>query len=67
MRNPVRLLTLVVAIFCTGIALPVSAWEHWDGDRGGSRFSPLNQIAPAGGGAGGEGVNARTLCCHRPA
>jgi quinoprotein glucose dehydrogenase len=46
MRNPVRLFTFVVAIFCTGIALPVSAWEHWGGDRGGSRFSPLTQITP---------------------
>ena len=25
---------------------PASAWEHWGGDRGGSRFSPLNQITP---------------------
>jgi quinoprotein glucose dehydrogenase len=46
MRNPFRLFTFVVAIFCTGIALPASAWEHWGGDRGGSRFSPLNQITP---------------------
>jgi quinoprotein glucose dehydrogenase len=46
MRNPVRLFTFVVAILCTGIALPASAWEHWGGDRGGSRFSPLNQITP---------------------
>jgi quinoprotein glucose dehydrogenase len=46
MRNPVRLFTFVVAIFCTGIAHPASAWEHWGGDRGGSRFSPLNQITP---------------------
>ena len=46
MRNPVRLFIFVVAIFCTGIALPASAWEHWGGDRGGSRFSPLNQITP---------------------
>jgi quinoprotein glucose dehydrogenase len=46
MRNPVRLFTFVVAIFCIGIALPASAWEHWGGDRGGSRFSPLAQITP---------------------
>ena len=46
MRNPLRLFTFVVAILCTGIALPASAWEHWGGDRGGSRFSPLNQITP---------------------
>ena len=46
MRNPFRLFTFIVAIFCAGFALPVSAWEHWGGDRGGSRFSPLNQITP---------------------
>src|SRR5260370_4813690 len=23
------------------------AWEHWGGDRGGMRFSPLTQITPA--------------------
>ena len=46
MRNPVRLFTFFVAIFCAFISLPASAWEHWGGDRGGSRFSPLNQITP---------------------
>src|SRR4029078_4573877 len=46
MRNPLRLFTFVVAIFCAGAAIPASAWEHWGGDRGGSRFSPLNQITP---------------------
>jgi quinoprotein glucose dehydrogenase len=46
MRNPVRLFTFVVAIFCAFISLPASAWEHWGGDRGGSRFSPLNLITP---------------------
>ena len=45
MRNPVRLFTALIAIFIV-IALPASAWEHWGGDRGGSRFSPLNQITP---------------------
>ena len=25
---------------------PALAWEHWGGDRGGSRFSPLSQITP---------------------
>ena len=50
MRNPFRLFTFIVAIFCTGIALPASAWEHWGGDRGGSRFSPLNQITPENAG-----------------
>jgi len=46
MRNPVRLFISFVAIFCAVISLPASAWEHWGGDRGGSRFSPLNQITP---------------------
>jgi quinoprotein glucose dehydrogenase len=45
MRNPVGLFAFVV-ISCASIALPASAWEHWGGDRGGSRFSPLNQITP---------------------
>src|SRR5882672_6013359 len=46
MRNPVRLFTFIAAIFCAFISLPASAWEHWGGDRGGSRFSPLKQITP---------------------
>lgn len=25
---------------------PVAGWEHWGGDEGGSRFSPLTQITP---------------------
>lgn len=28
-------------------AAPACAWEHWGGDRGGQRFSPLAQITPA--------------------
>ncbi len=27
-------------------AAPAFAWEHWGGDRGGMRFSPLAQITP---------------------
>jgi quinoprotein glucose dehydrogenase len=27
-------------------APPASAWEHWGGDRGGQRFSPLAEITP---------------------
>src|SRR5450631_1695030 len=27
-------------------AAPALAWEHWGGDRGGMRFSPLSQITP---------------------
>ncbi|MEH2614955.1 pyrroloquinoline quinone-dependent dehydrogenase [Bradyrhizobium sp. AZCC 1693] len=46
MRNRVRLFISFVAIFCAVIPLPAFAWEHWGGDRGGSRFSPLNQITP---------------------
>src|SRR5689334_23114516 len=46
MRNPVRLFIAFVATFCALILPPASAWEHWGGDRGGSRFSPLNQITP---------------------
>lgn len=45
MRNPVRLFTSFVGIFVC-LSIPASAWEHWGGDRGGSRFSPLNQITP---------------------
>jgi quinoprotein glucose dehydrogenase len=46
MRNSIRLFISFIAIFCAFISLPASAWEHWGGDRGGSRFSPLNQITP---------------------
>jgi quinoprotein glucose dehydrogenase len=28
------------------IAMPAAAWEHWGGDRGGTRFSALQQITP---------------------
>jgi quinoprotein glucose dehydrogenase len=28
-------------------APPASAWEHWGGDRGGQRYSPIAQITPA--------------------
>ncbi|KRR13621.1 pyrroloquinoline quinone-dependent dehydrogenase [Bradyrhizobium valentinum] len=45
MRNPVGLFTSFVAVFIC-ISLPAFAWEHWGGDRGGSRFSPLAQITP---------------------
>jgi quinoprotein glucose dehydrogenase len=41
MRHLLRLCaTLLLA------ATPALAWEHWGGDRGGSRFSPLTQITP---------------------
>jgi quinoprotein glucose dehydrogenase len=35
---------LAVALFA---AAPALGWEHWGGDRGGTRFSPLAQITPA--------------------
>jgi len=28
-------------------AAPALAWEYWGGDRGGMRFSPLDQVTPA--------------------
>lgn len=36
-----RLLALLLLV-----ASPALAWEHWGGDRGGQRFSPLAQITP---------------------
>jgi glucose dehydrogenase len=29
------------------LAEPASSWEHWGGDRGGTRYSVLSQITPA--------------------
>ena len=40
-----RLLGLLAVILLA--APPALAWEHWGGDRGGQRFSPLTQITPA--------------------
>ena len=40
-----RFLTLIVFVILA--AAPALAWEHWGGDRGGMRFSPLAQITPA--------------------
>jgi quinoprotein glucose dehydrogenase len=42
MRHLLRL--SAVLLLCVSPAL---AWEHWGGDRGGMRFSPLTQITPA--------------------
>jgi quinoprotein glucose dehydrogenase len=42
MRHLLRLLAGL--LLCVSPAL---AWEHWGGDRGGMRFSPLTQITPA--------------------
>ena len=44
--TPVRLFVIFVCI-STAVPTPAQAWEHWGGDRGGSRFSPLSQITPA--------------------
>ena len=41
MRSLIRLFAFVVLL-----ASPALAWEHWGGDRGGMRFSPLAQITP---------------------
>jgi quinoprotein glucose dehydrogenase len=41
---PVLGLLLAAALLA---ATPALAWEHWGGDRGGQRFSPLAQITPA--------------------
>jgi quinoprotein glucose dehydrogenase len=35
---------LAVTLFA---AAPALGWEHWGGDRGGTRFSPLAEITPA--------------------
>jgi quinoprotein glucose dehydrogenase len=40
MRRFLALLTAILA------ATPALAWEHWGGDPGGMRFSPLAQITP---------------------
>jgi len=41
-----RKLPGLFALACS-IAAPAFAWEHWGGDRGGTRFSPLAAITPA--------------------
>jgi quinoprotein glucose dehydrogenase len=45
-RHPVCLFACFVGLFCIGISPPAFAWEHWGGDREGSRFSTLTQITP---------------------
>ena len=42
MRYPFGLFVLLLLA-----VTPAIGWEHWGGDLGGSRFSPLNQINPA--------------------
>ena len=46
MRNPVRLFGFFVGLCCVCLSSLALGWEHWGGDRGGSRFSPLTQITP---------------------
>ncbi len=41
-----RKLSGLFALACF-ISAPAPAWEHWGGDRGGTRFSPLSAITPA--------------------
>jgi quinoprotein glucose dehydrogenase len=46
-RNHVVLMPgLLLAVLLQATA-PARGWEHWGGDRGGQRFSPLGQITPA--------------------
>ncbi|WP_398476586.1 pyrroloquinoline quinone-dependent dehydrogenase [Tardiphaga sp.] len=35
-----------IAALAALCAVPALAWEHWGGDAGGTRFSPLSQITP---------------------
>jgi quinoprotein glucose dehydrogenase len=41
-----RKLFALLAAMAFAVA-PAMAWEHWGGDRGGLRFSPIAQITPA--------------------
>ena len=45
-RWPLRYLPGLLAVILF-VAAPALAWEHWGGDRGGTRFSSLAQITPA--------------------
>ncbi|HEY6579285.1 MAG TPA: pyrroloquinoline quinone-dependent dehydrogenase, partial [Rhizomicrobium sp.] len=45
-RWPLRYLRGLLAIVAF-VAAPALAWDHWGGDPGGTRFSPLAQITPA--------------------
>ena len=45
-RRAVRCLAGLFAIILFTVA-PAVGWEHWGGDRGGTRFSSLAQITPA--------------------
>jgi quinoprotein glucose dehydrogenase len=39
-------MTLICFVFAGLFAPPAFAWEYWGGDRGGTRFSTIDQIAP---------------------
>ncbi len=47
MASPARRNLLGLFALPCVIAPPALAWEHWGGDRGGTRFSPLAMITPA--------------------
>jgi quinoprotein glucose dehydrogenase len=43
-----RLMAFLLGCFAVGhFSAPAPAWDHWGGDLGGTRFSPLEQITPA--------------------
>lgn len=46
MRSLVRLFALFALICSPAMSSKGWAWEHWGGDPGGMRFSPLTQITP---------------------
>lgn len=54
MKNVIGVLTLSLTIALAGCEEkveidfegPVAGWEHWGGDAGGTRFSPLTQVTP---------------------
>src|SRR5690348_929745 len=39
-------LAFAFTALATLVNTPASAWDHWGGDSGGTRFSPLNRITP---------------------
>jgi quinoprotein glucose dehydrogenase len=47
--SPPRAVRYFLGLFTLALlaAAPALGWEHWGGDRGGTRFSPLAQITPA--------------------
>jgi len=46
-RKFVSFISVLLLTFGRLAAEPGSAWEHWGGDQGGTRFSSLTQITPA--------------------